>query len=60
MNFQITWADLTVLNAIGYVTQPSVKYDLDKVPKLKALFNRIETHPKIAAWIEKRPKNELV
>ena len=32
-----------------------IPLDLSKYPKLEALKNRVESHPKIAEWIAKRP-----
>jgi len=57
---KITWADMQFLNHVGWVAMPmaGAADALDKFPKLKALKHRVETRPKIAAWIEKRPKTE--
>ncbi len=33
-----------------------IDMNLEKAPKLKALKERVETHPKVAEWLEKRPK----
>ena len=56
----ITWADM--LFAIWMTWIPGgvkVTPPLDKFPKLKALYNRVESHPRIAEWIKNRPFTEL-
>lgn len=55
---KISWADMLFLNSVGWLTMAVAADALDKFPKLKALKHRVETRPKIAAWIEKRPKTE--
>jgi len=54
----MTWADLAFLNFTGWVVMAGAPDFLDKYPKLKALKERVENQPKIAAWIAKRPKTE--
>ena len=54
--FQITLADLTFQNWLDFPEyQMKVNLDLSKYPKLQAHKKRVESHPKIAAWIAKRP-----
>jgi glutathione S-transferase len=55
---KITWADIQFLISLSWVAMAGATDALDKFPKLKALKHRVETRPKIAAWIEKRPKTE--
>ena len=54
----MTWGDLAFLNFTSWVVMAGAPDFLDKFPKLKALKERVETQPKIAAWIAKRPKTE--
>jgi len=54
----MTWADLGFLNFTSWVVMAGAPDFLDKFPKLKALKERVENQPKIAAWIAKRPKTE--
>jgi len=57
----LTWADLAFINFVGWTamggTDPA--HVLDKYPKLKALKDRVEKEPKVAAWLAKRPKTEF-
>jgi len=53
----LTWADLFFVNIAEYAVLMA-QTDLNQFPKLKALRDRVETVPKIAAWIEERPKTE--
>jgi glutathione S-transferase len=55
----LTWADLALLNAIGSLQGAGAKDVLDKRPKLVALGKRVESLPKIADWLAKRPKTEF-
>ena len=53
---QITWADLHFQHWMDFPSfQLKVDFDLSKYPKLDALKKRVEKHPKVAAWISKRP-----
>ena len=56
--FQVTFADLYFAQTITWLEPNHVKVNWDKVPKLKALKQRVENLPKIAEWIKKRPKTE--
>ncbi|XP_041375787.1 glutathione S-transferase 1-like [Gigantopelta aegis] len=54
----ITVADMAVFDVMWSTRKHSVNnsvFDDDKYKLLMANFKKIETHPKIAAWIEKRP-----
>jgi len=55
----ITWADL-IWNGLLYWIR-YMKYGplVDKFPKLIAVNDRVDKEPRIAAWIQKRPKCEL-
>jgi len=55
---ELTWADLSFINFIGWTVMAAGEDPLTKFPKLKALQTRVESSPKIKAWIEKRPKTE--
>jgi len=54
---ELTFADLTFVN-IGGLILTLMKTDLSKFPKLVALVERVESIPKIAAWIKERPVTE--
>ncbi|XP_077999274.1 hematopoietic prostaglandin D synthase-like isoform X1 [Glandiceps talaboti] len=54
----ITWADLAFLAQIDYNLKWKATV-LDDYPKLEALRQRVMALPKIAAWLEKRPKTEF-
>jgi glutathione S-transferase len=55
----LTWADLALLMFISWGKLSGNETLLDKYPKLKALEKRVESQPKIAAWIAKRPVTEF-
>ena len=56
---QLTYADLQFVHIIEYLAVfsycPNI---LNDYPKLKALRERVEAIPIIAAWIKERPKTE--
>lgn len=55
---QLTWADLNLLTMTDPVS--SMFGDvLEKYPLIIGLRARVCAHPKVAAWIEKRPENDL-
>ena len=54
--FQVTVADFSVAHFLGTPSNMGVDNKLDDYPKLKAHKQRIESLPKIAEWIAKRPK----
>ena len=58
--FQVTIADLSFVN-MGMLILIACNGAslLDKFPKLKALKEKVEGLPQIAAWIAERPKNDL-
>jgi len=54
---ELTWADLTFINFVEWlVSMGGIPNPLEKFPTLAALDDRVRKVPKIAAWIEKRPK----
>jgi len=56
---RLTWADLAFINLISWTASfGRIEKPLEKFPKLAALQHRVESEPKIAAWIAKRPKTE--
>ena len=62
LRLQITWADLHFLNWMtfpDYRCKTGDNLDLSTYPKLLALKERVEKHPKIAEWIEKRPSDHF-
>jgi len=56
----ITWADMLFTHWMLWLPNGvKVTPPLDKYPKLKALTERVQANPKIAAWMKKRPVTEL-
>jgi glutathione S-transferase len=55
----LTWADLSFQVFTGWAKPGGNEALLDKYPKLKALAKRVESVPKVAAWIAKRPVTEV-
>ena len=54
------WCDINVAHTLSYFEMKMMKFppfDLGKWPKVAALKKKVEAHPKIAAWIETRPKS---
>ena len=58
-DWQLTWADLTVLNVRDFLGVFKASEEVDKHPKLKALVERVSQDPKVAAWLAKRPQTGL-
>ena len=58
---QLTWADLSFLVYVSGLKKHGNEYDaiLDKYPKLRALEKRVESVPRVAAWIAKRPVTDF-
>ena len=56
---QLTWADLAFVSGCGLITFLGLISQLDNYPKLKALKTKVESLPKIAEWIAKRPVTEF-
>jgi len=55
---EVTWADITFINYIDWMSHMCGIDPLANHSKLAALRNRVEKLPKISAWIEKRPKTD--
>jgi len=55
----ITWADLIWAGLLQWIRFMKYGPVVDKFPKLIALKDRVEKEPRIAAWIQKRPKAEF-
>ena len=54
---QLTWADLDLVAINGWLGMvDGAQAKLDDYPKLKALLERTTKTPKVAEWLEKRPK----
>ncbi|KAK3608731.1 hypothetical protein CHS0354_000995 [Potamilus streckersoni] len=51
---RITLADVLIYNIIFNIEQ-FTNVETYKWPRLKAVYNKMETDPKIVAWLEKRP-----
>jgi glutathione S-transferase len=56
---ELTWADLSFLILVGWVTLAGADSQLANYPKLTALRSRVEKLPKIAEWIAKRPATDF-
>jgi len=56
---ELTWADLALLNTVGWTAMAGATEPLAKFPKLAALYKKVEAVPKVAAWIAKRPKTDF-
>jgi len=54
----LTWADVYFLNVCEYALYMG-QADLENFSKLKALKERVEAVPQIAAWIKERPKTSF-
>lgn len=56
---ELSWADLAVYNSASFMVQPpllplNVKI-LDSYPKVKAVYNHVETLPGVAEYLKNRP-----
>lgn len=57
---ELTWPDLIFYNFNFWATNFSNgENPLAKFPKLEAHYKKIESTPKVAAWVAKRPKTEF-
>ena len=56
---QLTWADLSVMNAWYWIPGFGVIPELQKFPKLQEHKQRIEQIPEVENWIEKRPETPV-
>ena len=55
----MSWADMELAYVVTMLPMiPGLTVNWNEVPKLEALKNTVESHPKIAEWIAKRPKTE--
>ena len=55
----MTWADILLINNLGWPAFVDIHTEeYTAYPKLMALVKRVKDHPKIAAWIAKRPETE--
>ena len=58
-SIQMSWADMELTYVVTMLPMiPGLTVNWNEVPKLEALKNTVESHPKIAEWIAKRPKTE--
>jgi len=57
---ELTWADIGLMNFVQWTTSMGGAVNpLAKFPKLAALEEKVKKLPKIAAWLEKRPKTDF-
>ena len=54
----VTWADLYVFDVISMLQDKDAKI-LDKFPNVAKVKKSVEAHPKVAAWLAKRPKTSF-
>nr|QUF59399.1 glutathione S-transferase GSTS1/2-5 [Brachionus angularis] len=54
----LTWTDLFLFNLLEYLADKKEE-TLSYFPNIKALDQKIRANPKIANWLEKRPKTEM-
>ena len=56
----MTWCDVLFTHWVSWVPdRVKITPPFDKFPKLKALTEKVESHPKIAEWLKKRPVTDL-
>lgn len=55
----MTWADILWMDMHTWLVSNGLEPDLSSAPKLKALKERVEQHPKIAEWIKTRPHSDI-
>lgn len=55
----LTWADLSVMNSWYWIPGFGVIPPLENYPKLKAHKERIESIPRIADWMDRRPETPV-
>lgn len=53
---QVTWADMMFATLPENLAIAGTTIDYTKYPKLKKIVDNVTARPRIAAWIEKRPK----
>jgi len=56
---ELTWADLQFLSFTKWIGHTGLENPLANYSKLSALKARVESLPKIADWIENRPKTDM-
>lgn len=56
---EMTWADITFSHGVTFPSIAGITVDWGKYPKCKALKDKVEAQPKIAAWIQKRPESQF-
>merc|ERR1711860_42162 len=54
----LTWCDIYIAQALDWVNMLGFDQILAKYPELVEHKKRIESHPKISAWIAKRPETQ--
>ena len=50
------WADIQAAHIVSYFEVLKLDVDLEKYPKIATVKRKVESHPKIAAWIQERPE----
>ena len=57
----MTWVDIYFtcnMNPLSYKTKCDMDLDLTPYPKLQALVERVNAHPRIADWLRVRPQTK--
>lgn len=52
----LTWADLQLVNIVSWLALAGAESQAASHPKLKALHDKVNKTPNVAAWLEKRPQ----
>lgn len=55
----LTWADISFLSLSDWLSIMGADSQIDNYPKLGALRQKVSKTPKIAEWLEKRPKTSF-
>ena len=58
LKLQLSVADLAFITFLDFLL-PMKSDLLDGVPALKALYQRVHDHPKVKAWVAKRPQSQF-
>ena len=54
----MTWADIETSYVLTIPALVGFTINWNEVPRLKAVVDTVESNPKIAEWIAKRPKTD--
>ena len=57
--FQLTVADLACFDILDKIIPRADNDIFQSTPSLKEHYKKVMTHPRVQAWLEKRPKTEI-